>query len=229
MHYSSGRALRLAIVLGGAALAGCAHRAEVRLEQPHAPKSQRDLQLTTEWSACALSGGTRECVLEFPSPGAIDGVRDFRVYLALPAGEGVHELAAQGAGARGFLIQEVGRLRGKAIFTLGQVRVSSVTLQRGLWRLDLNLETNDGARLSGRAYVRERPDALRQFQRRFAGDIAALRRSPAPAAPPGVALAADEQADDVPDAADEDESAPRARGGIAPTGDETPIPDDEQR
>lgn len=166
------------LLLQTLALVGCAQRAEVRLQQPAAPPSQRDLQLTTEWSVCATNAGQRECVLEFPSPGAVDGVRDFRLYLRLPGGEGQFPVGE--GGTRGFLIQEVGRLRGKALFTSGTAAVSKATLQRGLWRLDLDLITNDGATVRGRAYLREQAEAIRVFTRRFGGDVAALTRRSTP-------------------------------------------------
>lgn len=167
-------ALSCGLLFQSLALVGCAHRAEVRLQQPSAPPSQRDLPLTTEWSVCDSNGAQRECVLEFPSPGAVDGVRDFRIYLRLPTGEGTFPI--EDGGARGFLIQEVGRLRGKAVFTGGNVKVAQATLQRGLWRLDLTLTTNDGASVTGRAYLKEQAEAVRAFTRRFGGDIAALSR-----------------------------------------------------
>lgn len=164
------------------ALAACAPRATLTLDQPHAPLSQQRMELSSAWGYTLSGGGTREVLLDFPLPGRKDGPRDFRFFLQLPDGQPVARAdRADPSAARGFFVQEVGRMRGKTEFTGGTVRTSAVFLQPGRRRIDIQLECDDGTRITGRAFVEENADELRAFRRRFAADVLALHAESQPA------------------------------------------------
>lgn len=163
-------------------LPACAPRATITLDQPHAPVSQQRMELSSAWGYTFSGGGTREVLLDFPLPGRKDGPRDFRLFLQLPDGQPVtHAGRDDPSAARGFFVQEVGRMRGKTEFTGGTVGTGGVFLQPGRRRIDLQLECDDGTRIAGRAFVEENAEELRAFRRRFAADVLALRAESQPA------------------------------------------------
>ncbi|MEP0847572.1 MAG: hypothetical protein HRF50_12250 [Phycisphaerae bacterium] len=165
-------------------LAACAPRATVTLDQPHAPLSQRRLELSSDWSYTLSGGGAREVLLDFPLPGRKDGPRDFRLFVQLPDDQPVaHTVRSDPSAARGFFLQEVGRMRGKTEFTGGTVRASRVFLQPGRRRIDLHLECDDGTRITGRALVEENSEELSSFRRKFAADVLALHAESQPTQP----------------------------------------------
>jgi hypothetical protein len=167
------------MLLLGCVLGGCSRAASIVLHQPFAPPSQQDLKLTSRWAFSLAGMEHSRCLLDFPLPGAADGPRDFHVYLVLPESEGDLVVGPDAPdGARGFLIQEVGRLRGKTEFATGTVRCRGVFLQPRLRRLDLDVHCADGASIIGRAYVQSDERELRKFEREFAADVRNL--SPAP-------------------------------------------------
>lgn len=162
--------------------------AKVVLEQPHAPRSQQRLELTSDWSFLQRADGRRECVLAFPLPGAEDGPRDFHIFLSLPDADGDARVATDASGVRGFLIDEVSlTMLGKTEFSAGHVRSAAIWFTPGARRLDLDLTCEDGTHIRGTARVREDALELRAFRRRFGADIAALlgdESQPEPAGSP---------------------------------------------
>lgn len=179
MHWLRGRRGFLgALAVWAAALlsAGCSPKGRITLHQPHAPPAQQRLHLSSGWAFTNLTGETREVLLDFPLPGRKEGPRDFRFYLQMPAASGVHTLSRGDEGAaRGFFIQEVGRLRGKTDLVRGTVRVRSAPTAPRLLRIDLDAECDDGTRVTGTATVMASGEELRSFTRRYAADVAALR------------------------------------------------------
>ena len=170
------------IVLAGLvqALSGCAPKAEVVLHQPFAPPSQQELKLASNWAFEAAAGGRRIWLLEFPLPSSPDGPRDFHLYLSTPdadqgfLGQDFIVDQSSSTGVRGFLIQEVGQLRGKTQVATGQVRVTRSWLD---WRrrlLEVNLACNDGTQIIGRALADPLASEIAAFERRYSGDVAAL-------------------------------------------------------
>ncbi|MFQ5805818.1 MAG: hypothetical protein ACE5I3_05140 [Phycisphaerae bacterium] len=132
--------------------------------------------MKSRWAFSAAGTEHWCCLLDFPLPGETAGPRDFHIYVMLPDAEGELVVAPDDpAGARGFLIQEVGRLRGKTEFTAGTLRCRRVFLQPRLRRLDLNVQCADGATIAGTAYVEISERELRKFEREFAADINHLR------------------------------------------------------
>jgi hypothetical protein len=175
-HYRGGgvRGIYLGVGLL-ACVAGCARQGEIVLSQPFAPPAQRELKLRSSWTFSQLQAGRRNCVLAFPRPGMPDGPRDFLLYVSLPARDGQFVVAGDAPQAvRGFMIQAVGELRGKAMFTAGSVRVSPVWLAPHQRRLELSLRCDDGTGISGAVVVEAAPAELHSFQRRYAADIALL-------------------------------------------------------
>ena len=169
-------ALAALLLLLGSVTLGCSRRAEVVLRQPFAPPSQQHMELKSRWAFSALTGGQRTCLLDFPLPRSDDGPRDFHIYLTFPDGGGELALARdEPDDARGFLIQEIGLLRGKTEFTDGTIRCRLVFLHARLRRLDLDVRCADGASISGRAYVEIDELEMRHFEREFAADVSALR------------------------------------------------------
>jgi len=154
---------------------GCAHRSKLVLHQPFAPASQRELDLTSRWAFSSMDAQRRTCVLAFPRPGADDGLRDFLIYISLPAGLGVTTVdPADPATARGFLIQKVGHLKGKVPFTSGTVRCRKVLLKGALRRLGLDVRGEDGTHIVGTAFVEADRREVRTFERRYAADVSLL-------------------------------------------------------
>jgi len=160
---------------GLALLVGCAPNAEFVLHQPFAPPSQQHMKLTCERAYHCANGDAQTSVLAFPLPGAVDGPRTFVMYIAAPNRLGQITVVPQDPQAAcGFLIQELGALAGRSDFAEGTVRYRKVPLAPRLRRLDVNVRTQDGAEITGRAILETSPTAVESFQREFAADIASL-------------------------------------------------------
>jgi hypothetical protein len=157
------------------ALPGCSPKAEIVLHQPFAPPSQQELKLTSNWAFEAAADDRRVWLLAFPLPSAPDGPRDFHLYLSTP--DGVENFAVDptsATGVRGFLIQEVGQLRGKTVVTGGQVRISRPWFDWRRYAVDLNLACSDGSVIIGRALAQPLGTEIAAFERRYSGDVLAL-------------------------------------------------------
>jgi hypothetical protein len=167
----------------GLLLAGCAPSAEFVLHQPFAPPAQQILKLTCERAYHAAAGDRQTSVLAFPLPGAMEGPRAFVIYLSSPNRMGRVAVAPHDPqGARGFLIQELGALAGRSDFAEGTVRYRRVLLAPRMRQLDVDIRTQDGAGISGRAYLEESPPGVESFEREFSADVASLAASqPTPA------------------------------------------------
>jgi hypothetical protein len=164
-----------AVLITALATLGCAPRSELRLLQPTAPPAQRNLALASDWAYYLDEGGHRFILLAFPLPGARDGPRDFLVYLVAPEGEGEHAIdPGDPAAAQGFLIQVVGRLKGKTAFESGTIRSRRRPLEGARRDLTLDVQCADGTQLTGRALIAPDARELRAFQRRYAGDVQRL-------------------------------------------------------
>jgi hypothetical protein len=152
-----------------------APRAEIVLRQPFAPPSQQELKLASNSAFDTVADDRRIWLLAFPLPSQPDGPRDFHVYLSTP--DGVDDFAAdQGSqtAVRGFLIQEVGQLRGKTVVTGGRVRVSKPWYDPRRCVLDLNLACSDGTVIIGHARAEPVASEISAFERRYSGDVLAL-------------------------------------------------------
>lgn len=188
MHRNIGFAV---LAAGAALLLGCAARNRATLTQPHAPLSQQRLELASEWAFTAPQDARRLLLLDFPLPGASDGPRDFRVFIAMPAGRDEAEISTRGGDqAQGFLIQGIGALRGKTEFAGGTVKIRRPTLSRGRTEVEIDATCRDGTRVQATARIVESESELRTFLRRHAADVAALDAS----ATPGSATLADASA-----------------------------------
>jgi hypothetical protein len=155
--------------------AGCGPKVELVLFQPFAPPSQQNLKLTSQRGCRAVSGDQQACLLTFPLPGAADGPRAFIIYLVAPSRLGKLMVDPDDRGpVRGFLIQEVGALAGRSDLAAGTVSFRKVLLAPHLRRLDIDVRTEDGAEIKGRAIVEDLPREVHSFEREFAADIAGL-------------------------------------------------------
>lgn len=144
------------------------------LHQPFAPNSQRDMTLVSDRAYGGRDEGRGVCLLEFPRPGTRTS-RDFLLYVDLPAAQGEWEFdSADPDGARGFLIQEVGDLRGKTMLKSGRMRLRNVWWSSTRRRIDLRATSEDGATIDLAGVVREAPSQMSGFKRRYAADIALL-------------------------------------------------------
>jgi hypothetical protein len=179
------RTVRAAVVLAGFSLigvSGCGTslspiclQADLVLHQPSAPPGQRELKLSSQWAFHAGADDRQSYLLAFPLPGVKDGPRDFLLYLSAPAGEGRFLVAPESPdGVRGFMIQVVGELRGKATLASGQVRISRPWLQPNRIRLDLAVYCEDGTEITGQAPTQFASTELKTFERRYAADVALL-------------------------------------------------------
>lgn len=167
---------------------GCTPGARLKLSQPFAPAAQRDMALTGADAFVARDAEQTRVLLELPVPGDPHGPRDFRVYLELPAGDGVFAVGgAAEPGARGFLLQLAGRLAGRTEFSGGTARVRHISWPQPRADVHLDLQLGDGAALRGTALATPDADRFARFDARYGGDIAVLRGEPTtqPATPGG--------------------------------------------
>lgn len=154
---------------------GCARRATITLDQPHARPAQQRMKLTSNWAFTGVDGPRRIIQLDFPLPGGVDGPRDFRFFVAVPNSTGWH-VVTDGGGARGFFVQAApGELHGKSLAVGGRVRVRDVLTSPREKRVEIDLQFEDGSRARGTACVIEDDRELRSFRSRYSADIAALR------------------------------------------------------
>jgi hypothetical protein len=177
-----GTAPRVVLALLLTTAAGCARRAELTLQQDFAPPSQRLLALEST-QAFRSSDGTRQAVsLSFPLPGARQGPRAFVVYFEGPDGNEAFSVDPGRADAhRGFLVQEVGALKGKSALAGGTVEFRSAPLRPNWREVRLDVRTQDGAALRGKALVETAAFEVRNIRRRYAADIRVLRGAGEPA------------------------------------------------
>lgn len=153
---------------------GCRSVADVTIVQPFAPPAQRTLELRDGTRGYDLRGDDRMvALLAFPLPGARDGPDDFVIYLDLPRAVGEWRVGGD-TGVRGFLIQATGALRGKTTFASGSVTLKSPLLGGQKRTLALEVQTADGATIRGRIAIRPDSIAVREFEQRRSGDVAAL-------------------------------------------------------
>ncbi len=163
------------LLTGVLLLAGCTPHANLVLHQPFAPPSQQNLKLTCERAYHATRADTQTSVLAFPLPGAVDGPRTFVMYIAAPSRVGRIAVTPEDPeGGRGFLIQELGALAGRSDFAEGTLQYRKVLFAPRLRRLDVDVRTEDGAQITGRAYLEEFSPAVESFEREFAADVASL-------------------------------------------------------
>lgn len=154
--------------------AGCVSD-RIHLSQPFAPPSQMEMELAVSGAAYDDSGSRRHILLECPLPGAQRGFAAFQVFLDVPRDTPETRIdPAEPAAARGFFIQEVGRLRGKSVFTSGTIRTGRVWFKRDSIRIELDLGDAFGMRLTGRARLRADALRLQQYRLRRAADISLL-------------------------------------------------------
>ncbi len=168
-----GAVLALALLV---ACPGCARRAQVTLQQDFAPPSQRLLSLESDQAFRSSDGERQGLSLSFPLPGARQGPRAFVLYIEGPDGNETFPVDPRNPAAhRGFLVQEVGALKGKSVLASGTIRYQSVPL-RPLWRrVTLDLKTVDGAILRGKALAKTAAIEVRNVRRRYAADVRVLR------------------------------------------------------
>jgi len=176
-HWFRGRPLGAVAFL--LLVAGCARDIAVVLHQPFATPCYRRIRLEGSWNYSRTDVDRQENLLAFPLPGAGTGPRDFLIYISRPIGEGEFHVDAESPdGVRGFLIQKVGRWRGKTNFEAGHIVASSVPLKSQQTRLELALRCQDETTITGEIIVEEIPDELRRFTRKHAADIELLNALP---------------------------------------------------
>ena len=221
------------VLAAGAALwLGCAAQNRATLTQPHAPLSQQRLELASDWAFTAPQDARRLLLLDFPLPGASDGPRDFRVFIAMPAGRDEAEISTRGGDqAQGFLIQGIGALRGKTEFAGGSVKIRRGTLSRERTEVEIDATCRDGTRVQATARIVESESELRTFLRRHAADVAALDATATPTgATPAGPTPADESsgrasADGVTSDGGSSSGDAAQRAPHSTSGDGTPTPD----
>ncbi len=160
-------------------LTGCAHTSSFTLHQPFAPPSQQCMRLESERAFYSIEGNEQIAALTFSLPGAVAGPRAFVIYVTSPLGTHARTIVPQDAAtARGFIIQEIGKLAGRSDFTDGNVQFRNLPFVPQARRLNLDVRTADGARLVGSAVLEYDSRAVAALRREFAADIATLRPPP---------------------------------------------------
>jgi hypothetical protein len=154
-------------------LAGCGPRAEIVLQQPFAPPTQRHLRLDANQAYHAASGGRHVCMLTFPLPGAEVGPRAYVLYVSLPAGAGHFAIeTGDPHAARGFLIQEIGSLAGRTDFVGGSIDLKTKWGAPAVRLLSLDVRCQDGTKITGQALAQRDPARIAALEREFASDVA---------------------------------------------------------
>ncbi len=152
-------------------LAGCTRQAQVVLTQPFAPPSQRTIELAGDEAYYDQGADGSRILMGFRLPSSKDGPRAFAVFLMVPDEPGSYSLGPTSEG-RGFLVQELGSLAGKATFVRGECRLSG---GRRFRKLTLSATCDDGARITGEARLEQTGPEIRRFERSYAADVASLR------------------------------------------------------
>ncbi len=167
-----------------ASLGGCTPSVRLDVTQPGRPAPLDRLELRGKWAFFDTGPDGNRLLLATAHPGAMDGQRQYYLYLLLPDRSGVARIGdplAEGSADRcaGFFIQRSGALAGRAEFIRGDLKVSQVPLGRGIVRTGrVVLHCDDGTVIDGRFTARRRPLELRTFeQETYPPDVAALRRS----------------------------------------------------
>ncbi len=88
--------------------------------------------------------------------------------------DGTWRVGTAGSDARGFLIQATGALRGKTMLARGTIILKSPLLGGRSRTIQLDVETADGAFVRGKLTARPDSIAVREFETRRSGDVAAL-------------------------------------------------------
>lgn len=169
----------------GLLAAGCAEPGRIIVDQPFAPPSQKRLVLEPAGAWYSTQGVRQACVLTFNLPRARNGPRAFVLYLSGPPGGGeVGSAEERAATVRGFLVQEVGQLAGRTVFTGGRAEIAPVSLAPELRDLRLDVRCDDGSHVTGTARLLPSPADVKAIERQFAADVARLTEGAPTEAPP---------------------------------------------
>lgn len=173
---------RIGVLAALLLLAGCSRQAELTLQQPSAPAYIRSVALRSDWAFYRPGDSSMAVLLSFPLPGTADGPRDFHLYLETPDREGEAVVGPDADSVRGFLIQEVGALKGKTALAAGRLRINRPWSNPELREIELDLRCDDETLILGTACARPSPAEIATFERTRTADIAALRSDREPVA-----------------------------------------------
>ena len=168
--------------------------------QPGQPPPFDQLPLRGKWAFFVTSPQADRILLAFAHPGAVDGRRQYFVYLQAPPEKGTHtfgpaaattEADAEPAGAepleptpndrvRGFYLQSQGPLAGLTELVSGSLRVGGSPFDGGKLRIGrFELLCADGTRLAGRFTARQDLLEMRAFEEDlYPADVQALTGKP---------------------------------------------------
>lgn len=168
-----------------AVLTGCAPGVAVRVQQPFAPPTQRDLRLAGDDAWFTAADGLQRVALSFALPGAYRGPRMYVLYFQAPDRDGTWFVGPGDEALRGFLIQTHGDLAGRVDFASGSITLDAPWYARGARKAVLALNCADGTRIDGQARLRPNAAAVRAVEREFVGDVRQLMATTQPADAPG--------------------------------------------
>lgn len=166
----------VSLAAASAAGAGCATERRVLLTQEFAPAAQKVLYLDEPRAFFAEQDASRTLAASFPLPGSSAGPTAYVLLARGPAG--VDEWTIGADGARGFLIQELGTLRGKSMLASGTIRFSSALFKPGWRDVDVALRCVDGAELNGDFNAQRSAPDTAAVARRYRADAELLDETP---------------------------------------------------
>jgi len=190
----------------GFALSGCATSARMTVTQPGQPPPFDQLPLRGKWAFFAPSPQADRILLAFAHTGAVDGRRQYFLYLLTPPEKGTHTFGAAAAttgadtdpaGAepleptpndrvRGFYLQSQGPLAGLTRLVSGTLRVGGSPFDGGKLRIGrFELLCADGTELDGRFIARQDLLEMRAFEEDlYPADVQILTGKPSYGQPP---------------------------------------------
>jgi hypothetical protein len=177
--------------LGISLLVGCGARVRLEVTQPGQPPPRDRLDLTGKWAFFDKGADCDRILLALAHPGAVDGARQYYLYLRVPPGKGKftvgQPLSEEGDAGRccGFYIQRTGELAGLGTLVAGELKIGGRPFDGGKIRTGrVNLECDDGTIIEGRFTARRGALELRDFEQdKYAADVAALIANPMPPPP----------------------------------------------
>jgi hypothetical protein len=180
-----------------AALSGCAAGARMTVTQKGQPPPFDELHLRGKWAFFETSSQDERILLAFAHPGAVDGKRQYFLYLRPPPQKGTHlfgtggNVAPADAGgtkptsvgrARGFFLQRCGPMAGLAEIATGTLVVGGAPFDGGRLRVGrFDLTCTDGTRLTGDFTAKRDLLEMRSFEEDlYPADVQALSESDPP-------------------------------------------------
>ena len=178
--------------LGISLVVGCGPRVRLEVTQPGRPPPQDRHELAGKWAFFDRGDDCERILLALAHPGAVDGARQYYLYLRVPLAKGKFTVGqpltdeADAGLCCGFYIQRTGDLAGLGTLVAGELKIGGRPFDGGKIRTGrVRLECDDGTIIKGRFTARRSALELRDFEQDvYPADVAGLIANPIPPAFP---------------------------------------------